>query len=147
MEPQLTRVKVDTKLSDVDNPVAANFIATKHAAPFRIETVRRIAVYSQFAETRDAISDHNDIRDAVAKVGDHEVDTDSWFDAIAATNKANSKRMGEEDQESLTDFGWHTSLQQRHELGVAFVTFEARNYQGVKSKDKDPDAYIEQHTR
>ncbi len=97
------------------------------------------------AETRDAISDHNDIRDAVAKVADHEVGADSWFTAIAAVNKANSDHMGEEERESLADFRRHASLQKRHELGVAFVTFEAQNYQGVKSKDKDPESYVKEH--
>ena len=99
------------------------------------------------AETRDAIGDHNDIRDAVAKVADHEVGADGWFDAIAAANKANSDHMGEEERESLKDFRRHASLQKRHELGVAFVTFEAQNYAGVKSKDKDPQHYIEKHKR
>ncbi len=97
------------------------------------------------AETHDAISDHNDIRDAVTKVADHQVGTDSWFAAITAANKANSNHMGEEERESLADFRRHASLQKRHELGMAFVTFEAQNYQGVKSKDKDPEAYIQKH--
>lgn len=100
---------------------------------------------SAAAETRDAISDHNDIRDAVTKVAEHKVGADSWFAAIAAANKANSDHMGEEERESLADFRRHASLQKRHELGVAFVTFEAHNYRGVTSEDKDPDAYIKQH--
>lgn len=97
------------------------------------------------AETRDAIGDHNDIRDAVAKVADHQNGSDDWFDAVAAVNKANSDHMGEEERESLADFRRHASLQMRHELGVAFVTFEAQNYMGVQSNDKDPERYIDKH--
>jgi hypothetical protein len=53
--------------------------------------------------------------------------------------------MGEEERESLADFRRHATLQQRDELAVAFVRFEAENYKGVASKDKDVDRYIEKH--
>lgn len=97
------------------------------------------------AETKDAISDHNDIRDAVTEVAHHAVGADRWFAAVAAANKANSKHMGEEERESLADFRRHASLQLRHELAVAFARFEAVNYACVKSTDKDPDSYIDKH--
>jgi hypothetical protein len=97
------------------------------------------------AETKDAIGDHNEIRDAVAKVGEHEVGSDDWFEAVAKAREANSDHMGEEERESLADFRRHATLQQRDELAVAFVRFEAENYKGVASKDKDVDRYIEKH--
>lgn len=43
---------------------------------------------SAAAETKDAICDHNDIRDAVAKVANHEVATGEWYAAIAKARKA-----------------------------------------------------------
>jgi hypothetical protein len=94
-------------------------------------------------ETDDAIRDHNDIRDAVAEAGRHEVGSDEWFAAVAAANKANGDHMAEEEREGLTDFRRHTSLQTRHELAVAFATFEARHVLGVEPRDKDPQEYIE----
>lgn len=100
---------------------------------------------SATAETKDAISDHNDIRDAVAKVAGHEVGTDKWYAAIAKAREANSDHMGEEERESLADFRRHTSLEQRHELAVAFATFEAVNFAGVEAKDKNPKRYIDKH--
>lgn len=100
---------------------------------------------SPAAETRDAIGDHNDIRDAVAKVGLHDVGSDNWYAGIAAARKANSEHMGEEERESLADFRRHASLGQRHDLAVAFAGFEARHYAGIDAKDRDPDSYISRH--
>jgi hypothetical protein len=93
-------------------------------------------------ETLDAISDHNDIRDAVADVASHPVGSDAWFAAVAAANEANSDHMGEEEREGLTDFRRLASLQLRHELAVAFADYEARNYAGVQPVDKDPAEYV-----
>jgi hypothetical protein len=93
-------------------------------------------------ETLDAISDHNEIRDAVAEVARHQVGTDEWYAAVAAANLANSDHMGEEEREGLTDFRRLASLQRRHQLAVAFAAFEARNYAGVPAVDKDPARYV-----
>ncbi len=95
------------------------------------------------AETEDAIKDHNEIRDAVAEVGRQAVASDAWYRAVAAANKANSQHMGEEEREGLTDFRRHAELAQRHELAVAFATFEARHFAGVTPVDKDPKGYVD----
>ncbi len=99
------------------------------------------------AETEDAIHDHNDLRDAVAAVGKHDVGSDAWYKAVAAANEANGDHMAEEEREGLTDFRRHASLQIRHDLGVAFAAFEAAHVTGVKPVDKDPQEYIDEHTR
>ncbi|MGI9158051.1 MAG: hemerythrin domain-containing protein [Marmoricola sp.] len=96
-------------------------------------------------ETEDAISDHNDIRDAVAAVADHEVGNDGWYDAVAAANEANGDHMAEEEREALTDFRRNASLQLRHDLAVSFAAFEADHVTGVKPVDKDPQDYIDEH--
>lgn len=44
-------------------------------------------------EVKDAIKDHNEIRDAVAAVGRHLIGTPEWFVAVDAANKANSDHM------------------------------------------------------
>jgi len=99
------------------------------------------------AETKDAIHDHNEIRDAVAAVAEHAVGSDDWYEAIAAVNKANGDHMAEEEREGLTDFRRHASLQARHDLGVAFAAFEAAHVSGIEPKDKDPQEYIDKRTR
>lgn len=93
-------------------------------------------------ETLDAIHDHNEIRDAVTEVARHQVGTDAWYAAVAAANLANSDHMAEEEREGLTDFRRLAGLQRRHQLGVAFAAFEARNYAGVPVVDKDPAEYV-----
>jgi hypothetical protein len=103
------------------------------------------AEHTPAEETEDAIRDHNDIRDAVARTADHPVGSDDWWAAVAAANKANGDHMAEEEREGLTDFRRHASLQTRHELGVAFAIFEAAHVLGVKPVDKDPQEYIAEH--
>jgi hypothetical protein len=93
-------------------------------------------------ETLDAIGDHNEIRDAVAESGQHQVGSDSWYAAVATANEANSDHMGEEEREGLTDFRRLASLQRRHELAVAWAAYEARNYGGVTPVDVDPETYV-----
>ena len=74
-------------------------------------------------ETRDAIKDHNEIRDAAAKVDKMEPGSSEWFDAVAQANKANSNHMAEEERQGLTDFRRHSDLELRHRLAVEFVRF------------------------
>lgn len=93
-------------------------------------------------ETLDAIDDHNEIRDAVAAVSRHQVGTDDWYAAVAAANTANSDHMAEEEREGLTDFRRLAGLANRHRLAVVFAAYEARNYAGVRSVDKDPVSYV-----
>ena len=104
-----------------------------------LETQRNAGVEG---ETLDAIGDHNEIRDAVAEVGRHQVGTDGWFGAVAAANLANGDHMAEEEREGLTDFRRLAGLALRHQLGVAFAGYEARNYAGVQPVDKDPADYV-----
>jgi len=98
-------------------------------------------------ETLDAIRDHNDIRDAIAAVGEHAVGGSDWHIAIAAVNVANGDHMAEEEREGLTDFRREASLQLRHDLAVAFAAFEARHFAGVEPVDKDPASYVQRAER
>ncbi|MBU1345759.1 MAG: hemerythrin domain-containing protein [Alphaproteobacteria bacterium] len=94
-------------------------------------------------ETEDAIEDHNKLRDAVAAVEKSPVGTGAWIEAVGKANIVNSKHMGEEERQGLTDFRRHASTTTRHELAVQFAAFEADHITGVKPVNKDPDAYIE----
>jgi hypothetical protein len=93
-------------------------------------------------ETKDAIGDHNDIRSAIAAVTGQKVGSAGWYDAVAKANEANSGHMAEEEREGLTDFRRHAGLQLRHDLAVAFATFEATHIAGIKSVNKDPERYV-----
>ncbi len=93
-------------------------------------------------ETRDAIKDHNEIRDAAAEVDKQELGSPEWFKAVAAANKANGDHMAEEERQGLTDFRRHADLGLRHRLGVQFIGFTSDHLTGVTPVDVDADEYV-----
>lgn len=99
---------------------------------------------SSDAETRDAIRDHNEIRDTASKVDDQAIGSSDWFAAVAAANKANSDHMAEEERQGLTDFRRNADLRLRHSLGVQFVQFKSAHLtgSGVTPVDRDVDSYV-----
>lgn len=97
-------------------------------------------------ETEDAITDHNDIRDAVAESRRHEVGSDAWWAAVSEARESNSDHMGEEERQALADFRRHADAAERHQLGVRFATFEAAHARGIDVEDRDPDEYIAEHS-
>ena len=98
-------------------------------------------------ETEDAIHDHNEIRDAIAAVGGHEVGSTEWLKAVAEVNEVNSDHMAEEERQGLTDFRRHVDRSERHTMAVAFAAFEAEHAQGITPHDEDPATYITEKGR
>lgn len=96
-------------------------------------------------ETEDAIEDHNKLRDAVKAVARYPVGTGAWIEAVGKANVVNSKHMGEEERQGLTDFRRHAPIATRHALAVRFAAFEAEHITGVKPVNKDPEAFVEEH--
>ena len=97
-------------------------------------------------ETRDAIKDHNEIRDSASKVDKLEIGSDEWFKAVAETNKANGDHMAEEERQGLSDFRRHADPGLRERLGEQFARFSAEHLTGVPPVDKDVDAYVKEHS-
>lgn len=95
-------------------------------------------------ETRDAIKDHNEIRDTACEVDRHDVGSPDWFKAVAAANRANSDHMAEEERQGLTDFRSHVPIECRHRLGIEFLRFESEHLTGtgVKPVDLNVDDYV-----
>lgn len=97
-------------------------------------------------EVKDAVKDHNEIRDAIGKVRKHEPGTDQWWNVVTECRTANSDHMAEEERQDLADFRRHNDLQTRHAIAVEFVRFESlRAAQGVKPADKDPETFVEKN--
>jgi Hemerythrin HHE cation binding domain len=96
-------------------------------------------------EAKDAIRDHDDIRDGIRRTSRHPVGSSGWWQAVTDTRVANSDHMGEEEREALADFRRHASLRARHELAVQFAVYEAAHVGGVPLEDKDPDRYVRRH--
>ena len=95
-------------------------------------------------EVKDAIGDHNDIRDAVTRGGRCKTGTDDWWQAVLDARVSNSDHMAEEEREDLADFRQHADLQTRHDIAVQFLVFEAEHARGVDAEDKDPEEYVDQ---
>ncbi len=96
-------------------------------------------------EVKDAVKDHNEIRDGVGKVGQQQPGSDQWWAAVRETRKANSDHMAQEEREDLPDFRRNADLQTRHEIALQFLTFESEHAAGITAKDKDPDAYVKRN--
>jgi hypothetical protein len=97
-------------------------------------------------ETRDAIKDHNEIRDTAAKVDEQKPGSAKWFEAVAAANKANSDHMAEEERQGLADFRRHADLALRDSLGAKFVQFEFEHLTGIKPVDVDPNKFVRENS-
>lgn len=99
------------------------------------------------AETKDAISDHNDIRDALSRATASEVGSAAWWHAVGAARSANTEHMGEEEDDVLPHFRGKASLELRGELGLAFEAAKTPQYAAaLDTADKDPDGYVEEHS-
>ncbi len=96
-------------------------------------------------ETIDAIEDHNKLRDAVKAVEQHKVGTKAWIEAVGEANVVNSKHMGEEERQGLTDFRRNAEREVSNDLAVKFAAFEASHITGVKPVNKNPEGYVEKH--
>lgn len=96
------------------------------------------------AETLDAISDHNDIRDGVHDAARHPVGTASWWEAVGRARQANDEHMAEEEREGLADFRLHAPAGLREALGRQFAEFldSHRTTAGIDTADKDPAGYV-----
>lgn len=98
-------------------------------------------------ETEDAIDDHNKIRDAVRDAAEREPASDEWWEAVGRARTENSKHIGEEEREALSDFRLNADPAILDELGRRWLEYRAEHERSpnVKPVDKDADEYIEEH--
>ena len=102
---------------------------------------------SAASETKDAIKDHNEIRDAIAEAAKQAVGSEAWWTAVREADEANSDHMAEEEREDLVDFRRHADLQTRHEIAVQFIVYENRHAaRGITPEDEDPDTYVAENS-
>lgn len=99
-------------------------------------------------ETKDAIGDHNKIRDAIVESQKHEVGSSDWWTAVGKARTENTEHLGEEEDEALPDFRRHTSKARRVELGEKWIQFYRDHPQGKNldlTHDNDPDAFVKKY--
>lgn len=98
-------------------------------------------------ETSDAVSDHNDIRDAVRRAAEVTLGSGEWWSAVDDAREANSGHMAEEERGAIADARRHAPDERRTELGARFVRFgeEHAGMRSLEARDKDPAAYVRAH--
>lgn len=96
-------------------------------------------------DTKDAIRDHNEIRDAIRDAEGNPAGDDEWWKAVNATEHANTEHMDEEEKGPLIEFDDAASSGEQAELASAFSAFETEHagVRGISIEDKDPEGYIE----
>ncbi len=99
-------------------------------------------------ETKHAVKDHNEIREATRKVDDHEVGSDAWWEAFREAREATVEHLGEEETDVLPPFQDEVPEAERTELGMRWLQFleQHEGAKGLSGEEKDPDAYVEEHT-
>jgi Hemerythrin HHE cation binding domain len=95
-------------------------------------------------DTKDAIRDHNEIRDAIRDAEGYRIGEAAWWAAVNATERANTEHMGEEEQGPLIEFDDAASADEQAELASAFAAFETEHAgaRGIGIEDKDPEGYV-----
>jgi hypothetical protein len=98
-------------------------------------------------ETKDAIGDHDEIRDGIRRAEAAEVGSDEWWAGIQDAREANDEHLAEEERDDLPDFLRAASVELRQELGAKFERFEDEHpgARGLSGEDKDPDRYVAEH--
>ncbi len=96
-------------------------------------------------ETRDAIGDHDDIRDGIRRAAAAEVGSDEWWAGISDAREANDEHLAEEERDDIPDFLRVASVDLRQQLGERFQAFESEHAhsRGLSGENTDPDEYVE----
>lgn len=96
-------------------------------------------------ETLDAIGDHNEIRDGVARAERNPVGSQEWWAGVWDARRANDEHMAEEENEGLANFRQHAASGLRDALGQQFQEFLDAHptTAGLDNTDKDPETYVE----
>jgi hypothetical protein len=99
-------------------------------------------------ETKDAVNDHDEIRDGIRRAAAAEVGSDEWWAGIKDAHEANDEHLAEEERDDIPDFLRAASVELRSELGAKFEQFEDEHpgARGLSGADKDPDQYVRDHT-
>jgi hypothetical protein len=95
-------------------------------------------------ETRDAVGDHNDIRDSCDEVDECAPCSPGWWAALLRTREVNSRHMAEEERGPLADGRAWIPPELRLEAGQRWSAYMATRVQALarSSEDKDPAAYV-----
>jgi hypothetical protein len=99
-------------------------------------------------DTKDAIKDHNEIRDGIRDAVGHSVGDDGWWKAVKTTDDANTEHMDEEEKGPLIEFDDAATADEQADLATRFSAFETEHAgaRGISIEDKDPEEYVEENS-
>lgn len=88
-------------------------------------------------ETAEGVHDHNEIRHAAAAVGEHEVGSDAWWEAVRNARQVNADHMAEEETDFFPPFKEAVDDEQREALGMRWLAFhdEHEKAEGLSGAD------------
>jgi hemerythrin superfamily protein len=95
-------------------------------------------------EIEDGVDEHNQLRDAIGEVAEHEPGTELYLLAIRQAKAVNDHHMAEEEAHVLPEVTRRLDASRREELGRAFQAFkdEHPGARGLSEERKDPKAYV-----
>ncbi len=90
-------------------------------------------------ETAEGVHDHNEIRHAAAAVGEQEVGSKGWWEAVRNARQVNADHMAEEETDFFPPFKEAVDDEQREALGMRWLAFhdehgEAEGLSGADAK-------------
>jgi hypothetical protein len=94
---------------------------------------------------KTAVREHNDIRHAVHAVGEHEVGSEAWWDAVRNAQLVNGDHMADEERHFIPDFKESVDAERRDALGMEWLKLhdEHEHAQGLSGEDADPQAVVD----
>jgi hypothetical protein len=98
-------------------------------------------------ETKDAVGDHDEIRQGIRRAAAAEAGSEEWWAGIDDAREANDEHLAEEERDDLPDFLRSVSVEERQELGRRFVEFRDAHpwAAGLTYQDKDPEKFVEEN--
>jgi hypothetical protein len=98
-------------------------------------------------EAKDAVGDHDEIRQGIRRAGAAEIGSEEWWQGVQDAREANDHHLAEEESDDLAPFLQNSTPEQRSELGERFRAFqrEHAHARGLSFEDKDPDEYVDEH--
>jgi Hemerythrin HHE cation binding domain len=98
-------------------------------------------------ETKDAVHDHDEIRQGIRRAAAAEVGSDEWWAGIQDAREANDEHLAEEERDDLPDFLRAASVEERQSLGACFQRFKDEHpwAAGLDYADKDPEEFVEEN--
>ncbi|WP_324276699.1 hemerythrin domain-containing protein [Blastococcus brunescens] len=78
-------------------------------------------------ETAEGVHDHNEIRHAAAAVGEQQVGSDGWWEAVRNARQINADHMAEEETDFFPPFVEAVDDEQREALGMQWLAFHDKH--------------------